>query len=312
MKRALLLLALVLPLGAPAFGEDDAALRVVEACRARLNPKVDVGIERVQRRCPELLPALSNAPWKDLMPRALTERREEISAESLRALTGLVRAAQAEQVRREAPSAQTLAPVLAELGELGRQGATRWDRLKRWLKQRLEEENARDQSGWLERWSRELSTSEGIARALTYTGYALVFALVLFVVWSELRAAGWLGGPGREARAAAAAAEWRRRMMLADVAAAPLAERPGMLLKLLGEALTRARRLPAAAGMTASAMARRAQLEAGDREELGRVAAVAEQLRYAPHAPPEPQIEATVDAGRTLLGRVAGLPAGAG
>lgn len=303
MRRAWWLVLLV----APAFAQDDAALRAVEACRARLDPKVDVGIERVQRRCPELLPALTHAPWKDLMPRALTERREEISAESLRALIELVRAAQAGGAQREPPSAEALAPVLAELGDLGKQGATRWDRFKRWLKQKLEDENARDQAGWLERWTRELSTSEGIARALTYAGYAMVLALVLFVVWSELRAAGLIGGPGRAARAAAAA-EWRRRLMLADVAEAPLAERPGMLLKLLGEALTRTRRLPAAAGLTASAMARRARIEETDRAELAHVARVAEKVRYAPRTPPEPEIADTVDTARVLLGRIANLP----
>ena len=94
---------------------------------------------------------------------------------------------------------------------------------------------------WLEKWSRQFKTSEGIAQAVTYAGYAMVGALVLFVIWSELRAAGLLGGTRRARGAPNPAAQWRRRLMLADVAAAPLADRPGMLLRLLGEALTRAR-----------------------------------------------------------------------
>ena len=52
----------------------------------------------------------------------------------------------------------------------------------------------------------------------------------------------WAARAARAARASPAA-QWRRRLMLADVAAAPLADRPGMLLRLLGEALTRAERL---------------------------------------------------------------------
>ena len=49
-------------LASAAFAADDAALRTVEACRARLDARTDVGIERIQKRCPELLPALASAP----------------------------------------------------------------------------------------------------------------------------------------------------------------------------------------------------------------------------------------------------------
>jgi hypothetical protein len=63
---------------------------------------------------------------------------------------------------------------------------------------------------------------------------------VALVWWNS--AAGFFGG----------AAEWRRRLLLADVAQAPLADRQGMLLRLK---LTRAQRLPAAEGLAASAIA---------------------------------------------------------
>ncbi len=43
-------------------GPDDAALRAVEACRTRLDTRVDIGIDRLRQRCPELLPALQKAP----------------------------------------------------------------------------------------------------------------------------------------------------------------------------------------------------------------------------------------------------------
>jgi hypothetical protein len=109
----------------------------------------------------------------------------------------------------------------------------------------------------------------------------MVGVLVAFVIWSELRAAGLFGGVRRESRGSPAA-EWRRRILLADVAKAPLAEQPGMLLRLLGEALTRTQRLPAADGLTATAIARRARLESDDeREELRRVGETADAVRYA-------------------------------
>ena len=136
-------------------------------------------------------------------------------------------------------------------------------------------------------------------------------ALVLFVIGSELRAAGLLGGARRARERSDPAAQWRRRLMLADVAAAPLADRPGMLLRLLGEALTRADRLPAADGLTAGAIVRRANLDSDDeREDLARVAATADAVRYGGNPPPEESLEVTVASARTLLARFARLAAG--
>jgi hypothetical protein len=285
-----------------ALPADDAALRVVEACRARLDARTDVGIERIQKRCPDLLPALANAPWRDLLPKTLRERREEITAESLRALSELVRQSRVGGSRRDAPPRDRLEPVLADLDDPGEQGATRWERFKRWLKDKLENRKEDDDTGWLEKFARQFKTSEGVAQFITYSGYAMVAVLVALVIWSELRAAGFLGGIRRRSGRQSPAAEWRRRLLLADVAQAPLAERPGMLLRLLGEALTRAQRLPAAEGLTASAIATRAQLDsADDREALRAVGATAEAVRFAAATPPDETIEDTVATAKALL-----------
>lgn len=306
MSRWLLLLGLAI-CGA-ARAEDDAALRAVETCRARLDARADIGLERIEKRCPELMPALASAPWRGLLPPEMRERREEISAESLRALADLVRHAGDGATRRAAPARDKLALVLAELGKQGQEGATRWERFKRWLKDKLERRKDDDESTALEKWSRQFKTSEGIAQAITYIGYALVAVLVMFVIWSELRAAGLLGGVRRATARVSPAAQWRRRLMLADVTAAPLADRPGMLLRLLGEALTRADRLPAADGMTAAAIARRARLDSDlERAELSRVAATADVVRYGSRKPPDEALEGTVSSARTLLEKFARL-----
>ena len=306
MKRLFLLIGILF---AQAAGAEDAALRAVDACRARLDPRADIGIERVERRCPDLIPALQKAPWRDLLPSTLGARHEEISAASLRALADLVRRAGGEGALRPAPDAEILPAVLEELGDQGQQGATRWERFKRWLEQKFEEREEKEEAGWLERWSRQFQTPEGVAQAITYLGYALVIALVLFVIVSELRAAGLFGGLRRTGSRSSPAAEWRRRLLLADVLAAPPSERPGMLLKLLGEALTRAHRLPASAGLTAAAIVRRARLDAeADRENLAQVAVTAERVRYSPQAPDEQALERAVASARRLLGRLAHAP----
>ena len=299
-----------LVLAGAAFAADDAALRVVEACRARLDV-TDVGIERIQKRCPELLPALASAPWRDLLPKTMRERRAEISAESLRALADLVRKSASDASLRAAPSRERLGPILEELGAKGQEGATRWDRFKRWLKEKLENRTDDDEASALEKWSRQFQTSEGIAQAITYAGYAMVGVLMLFVIASELRAAGLLGGVRRARGAADPAAQWRRRLMLADIAAAPLADRPGMLLRLLGESLTRADRLPAAEGLTAAAIVRRASLDSEqERAALAQVAMTADTVRYGNHPPPDEELEGTVTSARALLERFARLAAG--
>jgi len=299
---------LALAFSGVALAADDSALRVVEACRARLDARVDIGIERIQKRCPELLPALASAPWRELLPQTLRERREEITAGSLHALEDLIRQSGEGAAPRPAPTRERLEPVLAELGEKGLQGATRWERFKQWLKDKIENRKEDDESSWIERLARQFKTSEGVAQLITYAGYAMVGVLVLFVIVSELRAAGLLGGTRRASRRANPAAEWRRRLMLADVAKAPLAERPGMLLRLLGEALTRAQRLPAADGLTATAIARRARLDSEDqREELRSIAATAEVVRYGDRRPADESIEGTVATARALLEKFARL-----
>lgn len=299
MKRWIVSLALT---SGAALAADDAALRIVEECSARLDARADVGIERIQKRCPELMPALANAQWRDLLPSTLRERRDEISAESLRALVTLVKQSQEGASRREAPTRDRLEPVLADLGDKGDKGATRWERFKRWLKDKIENRKEDDEAGWIEKLARQLKTSEGVAQFITWTGYVMVAVLVGFVIWAELRAAGLIGSARRASARGNPASEWRRRLQLADVAKAPLADRPGMLLRLLGEALTRTQRLPAADGLTAAAIAHRARLDSDEeREELRRVGATAEAVRYAAATPPDEAIEGTVEAGRALL-----------
>jgi hypothetical protein len=176
-----------------------------------------------------------------------------------------------------------------------------------WIKE-LRSGRKDDDEGILARWSRELSTSEGVARIISYVGYALLALLALFVIGAELRAAGLFDARRRAAARNGPEAQWRRRLMLADVAAAPLAERPGMLLRLLGEALTRAHRLPAADGLTAGAIARRAQVDAeSERAELARVARTADDIRYADRVPPAADLEATVERAQALLAKFARL-----
>jgi hypothetical protein len=79
-----------------------------------------------------------------------------------------------------------------------------------------------------------------------------------------------------------------------------------MLLRLLGEALARAHRLPAADGLTANDIVRRARIEDEERAELARVARIADATRYAPARPDETALEEAVGIAKSLLARFAG------
>ena len=270
-------------------------------------PRVDIGIERIQKRCPELLPALASAPWRDLLPHDLRERREEITAESLRALEELVRQSRDGAARREAPTRDRLEPVLAELGEKGQQGATRWERFKRWLKDKLENRKEDDDAGWLEKLARQFKTSEGVAQFITYTGYALVGVLVAFVIWSELRAAGLLGG----ARRASSRAEPGGRMAPATDARG---RGEGAARRAAGHVAAVVRRgadaRAAAAGRRGphrlrDRAARAASIRPTNAKSCARVAATAEAVRYAAAAPPDDALEGTVAAAKALLEKFA-------
>lgn len=295
---------------ANARAADDPALAALEACRARLDPRADVGLERIQKRCPQLLPALRSSPWGDLLPLYLKDgetrdRRDEISAESLRELAELVRDSNREIVARRAPDVATLVPVLAGLGEQAQQGVTRWERFKRWIKDKLDRRDREDDvDSWLDDFGRKFETSEGVASLITIIGQWCVGLLLLLVIWTELRAVGLFGGTRRD-RAREQAGEWRRRLQLTDVMSAPLADRPGMLLQLLGDALTRSRRLPSAAGLTAGALVRQAKLDSEqERAELEQVASAAEAVRFAPRQPEPEKLEGAVTAARSLLERL--------
>jgi hypothetical protein len=309
-------LAALLLFAGVAIGADDPALQALDACRARLDPGTDIGFERIERRCPELLGELQRAPWYPLLPPDLQQRRNEVSAESLRQLAELVRASQGAGTppQRQAPDVARLGPVLDALGEKGQEGASRWERVKRWFQEKLERRQAvqdDDEDSWLDELGRKFRTSEGVAQAITWAGYGLVTLLVLMVVYSELRAAGLLGGTRREARTPDPRSGWRRRLQLADVSAAPLADRPGLLLRMLGEALSRARRLPAPDGLTASAIARRARLdEEADRQELQAIAVTADAVRYGASPPPVDSIEGAANSARSLLAKFLKLKAG--
>ena len=73
---ATLLLAVGLPAAAANAPSRDPALEALEACRARLDERNDVGLARIEKRCPDLMRVLQSASWGNLLPRDMRERRD--------------------------------------------------------------------------------------------------------------------------------------------------------------------------------------------------------------------------------------------
>src|SRR3954465_389310 len=117
-----------------ANASDADAVAVVGACIARLDPQIDVGYERIARRCPDLAPTLERSGWAAWLPQGWKESRNDLSAGSLKELQALVTRELASQPTTSAPRVQRLEEILADLGATGQERSGAWTRFKKWLR----------------------------------------------------------------------------------------------------------------------------------------------------------------------------------
>src|SRR5690606_37586249 len=113
---------------------DDQALAAVEACIARLDPAVDVGYERIARRCPDLARSLERSGWAAWLPPGWKESRNDLSAGSLEELKTLAARELATPVPAHRPSVKRLDEVLAGLGQRTEERGGLWARFKQWVR----------------------------------------------------------------------------------------------------------------------------------------------------------------------------------
>ena len=67
-RRAVLAGLLLLAAFTGAQAEPPDAVATIDACIARLDPQIDVGYERIARRCPDLAPTLEKSGWAAWLP----------------------------------------------------------------------------------------------------------------------------------------------------------------------------------------------------------------------------------------------------
>jgi hypothetical protein len=303
-SRWLALLAGMLFWVSPAAATDVPAA-MLERCLPRLDAARDVGVARILQRCPELERAFNLNPAAFGLPRDWREVGREVSADSLRELAQLLRAADEPAALAPAvapPSAATLAAVLADWSLPDDAGPLQ--RLLRWIRARVGVDELP-----LERDAQPAARqADGLLARLWpvfgWLAFAVTLGLVGWVLSREARAAGWLPALRRRRAAPAApgdtpAAAGGNAASLA--AAQVLQDRPEWWLAQLAARLAERGALRHPHAATAREIAAAATVGPAGTQRLELLAEVAESARYAPQPPSQARLAAAAAAGVALL-----------
>lgn len=258
-------------------------------------PSETMGLAALEAACPDLRATLTS---RDARALVAAQPEETLTGPAVGRMLPLLEP----RAAGKAPDPSTVSLALAGLSTSIKTSGW-WESFKAWLRQLL----ARDDSaaeGWLSRWLAKLSLLGVLAPVLLVALLALVVALAAWLVVRELRAAGFLGRsaargerrvwrePGLPSRAARSVAE---------MLAAPLADRPRLLLGLVIAALAAAGRLRGERSLTHGELAARVVLEdEAARGSFARLASLTEQQVYGAGEVPAAQIEPVLAAGIVL------------
>jgi hypothetical protein len=250
--------------------------------------------------CPQLATQIDAGPWGDV----LVGDAASLSPETLGTLARVVDSYRQAPAAREISSA-ALDEALKDLDSPPPKAPTLRERIQRWFDEHFARgDNAK--SRWLEDWLSQLSVPERIIRYLVISlGIALVIATGAVVV-NELRVAGVLAGdtlrsftppgssgPGDEDPVVTG---------LDDLARAPLARRPALLLKLVLERLRAggySRLRPSLTHRELVAAVDGLRVEQSD--ALRSVATAAERVTFGDWLPAQRDVDEVVASGRSLI-----------
>ena len=305
--RILAALLLLAAPAAPHAAEAPDPVAVITACIAKLDAQLDVGYERIARRCPDLAPALERSGWAAWLPQGWKESRNDLSAGSLQELQALVTRELATRATTPAPRVERLKEILTDLGATGQERSGAWTRFKKWVRSLFERAGQQNREGWLSRLVSRVGVSDTVISLITYVALGLVVALAGFIVFNELRLAGVLGRKRADGddEGDGDGTGMRARLTWGDIERAALIDRPRLLLELIAAKLTDLGRLPPAGAFTARELARAADLnQPADRERLNELAVTAERARYAADGVSPAVAEAAVGNARELLARL--------
>jgi hypothetical protein len=184
---------------------------------------------------------------------------------------------------------------------------TFWQRIRKWLDERLASRNSRGQ--WLEDWLGNLSVPERAVRYLLIVLGAVLVIATAAVIVNELRIAGVLAGgvlrkysplapraPSGDARVSG----------FEDIALAPLARRPALLLLLVLDRLGARGKTPLRDSLTHRELVAAADgLSSNQSDALRTVASAAERATFGGWRPAERDVDSIVESARVLVASLA-------
>lgn len=256
----------------------------------------------VRLYCPDLYWMIDRSPFAVMLPEDWGERATRRKLQRLRAL---MMAEGVQAPRRVDPAGVSRILEQVETTQAVREMSL-WARFKAWLEKILNRKAGKQESSWLSDWLKENRPSEQVMARIGYGLLGLLVAGALWIVYSELRAAGMLRRWSRRRRSAAADARGESAARRpASLASASDEEQPALLIALLLEQLRRLGRIQDRLSMTHRELASAAKFDSpDDRRTFSSLVAVAEKLRYAASAPAQVQLRQAIDAAKLLLARL--------
>ena len=252
--------------------------------------------------CPDLYSAIDRSPFAVLLP---ADWGEHATPRKIQRLRALMMAEVVQPAHRLDPAGVPGIVEEIETTQAAREMSL-WEKFKAWLEKILKRDAGKKESNWLSDWLKEHKPSEVVMARIGYGLLVLLVAGALWIVYSELRAAGMLGSWSRRRKSAAADA-------LAGSAARPAKslanagdeEQPALLIALLLEQMRRLGRIQDRLSMTHRELASAAHFDSpDDRETFSSLVTVAEKLRYAAMAPAKAQLRQAIESAKLLLARL--------
>jgi len=280
-----------------------AAAAAAKQSNAERTPAVTLGDV-----CPEVAAALAENPWGKALAGVSPD---DLHAELFVVLNALVERYEhtpAGAERPALPSAAALDEALAQLKLEKPAPLTIWQRIQQWYEENF---GARgdEARGWLETWLRRFAPSERVVSYLVIMLGIVLVAVTIAIVHNELRVAGVLGrGMLRKyALLAPSSAESEPEHVrdLDDVARAPLARRPVLLLALVLDRLRARGGLSLRDSLTHRELRGAARLSAWQSDAFGIVLDAAERVTFADWQPADGEIDPVLARGRELLSSLA-------
>jgi hypothetical protein len=303
---------------APLWADTAASIQTLDDCLAKLAAQTPLahsgreapaGIEELRLSCPDLEHAILGSAVRDQLPEHWQDRLDGSGISDIR---WLMRRYQAQPLS-VMPRVLTLYQVAQTLKQPQPRHSW-WQDFKDWLRRRL---LAPETSGpsWLTRWLSRVSLAPLLMRSIFYGLLGALLVMALWIIRRELKAADVGVSAARRASGRSPhpmSPAGATPVQLDAVDAAPLRERPGLLLRLLVQALLQSGRLKNERSLTHRELGARSAFDDPEQQaRFVRISLLAERLLYGSAAPaagadPQPQIDHALTDGRQLYGQLLG------